>query len=95
MWITCSGEVERGTRKRTPSVACYISLGDNVGLRWFDPGLFLFFLRFFSGNDFIWKMAISFTSIHETSYFSYTSLFCVMVLLAECADGRYSMLQAR
>ncbi|KAM3407410.1 hypothetical protein ACQJBY_001057 [Aegilops geniculata] len=30
LWITCSGEVERGTRKWTPSVACYISLGDNV-----------------------------------------------------------------
>uniref|UniRef100_A0A8R7V861 Uncharacterized protein n=1 Tax=Triticum urartu TaxID=4572 RepID=A0A8R7V861_TRIUA len=40
-------------------------------------------------------MAISFTSIHETNYFSYTSLFCVMVLLVECADERDSMLQAR
>ena len=77
-------------------MACYISLGDNGGLRWVDnPGLCLFFLHFFPGNDFIWKMAISFTSIHETNYFSYTSLFCVMVLLVECADERDSMLQAR
>ena len=85
------------TRHAFPRVRSGEPPGQVYGLRWFDnPGLFLFFLHFFSGNDFIyWKMAISFTSIHETNYFSYTSLFCVMVLLVECADERDSMLQAR